>query len=107
MTAEQLTLDAAPDVTGSSVPSLDDRYRIWLADNPTVLDEIAATARQLRTAGKRVSINRCFEEMRERVHTVGDKYVLNNSYRALAARDVMGHYPDLNGMFRLRERRTP
>lgn len=109
MTAEQLTLDSAPVVDPPVPPrplSLDDRYRRWVEDNPHVLDEIADTARQLSDRGKRLSINRCFEEMRERVHTVGDEFVMNNSYRAPAARDVMARHADLAGVFETRRRKA-
>lgn len=91
---EQLTMQLRPasPVVRSKLP-LDERYRLWIADNPTILDEFAATARQLIDAGKRCSINRIFEECRERVHTVGDEYVLNNSFRAFAARDLIASRP--------------
>lgn len=105
MTVEQLSLDSAPVVEPPRPPSLDDRYRAWLAANPSILTEIAKTARQLRDKGKRLSINRCFEEMRERVHTVGGEFVMNNSFRAPAARDVMVRFSDLAGVFETRRRK--
>lgn len=108
-TVEQLSLDSAP-VVEPPMPArprtVDERYAAWVKANPGILDEIAKTARQLRGKGHRPSVNRCFEEMRERVHTVGDEFVMNNTYRAPAARDVMDRCPDLAGVFETRRRKA-
>lgn len=101
---EQLTLDAAPEVDhdpGRS-PSLQERFDTWLADNPHVFAEVVRVARHFRDAGDRVSINRVFEELRERLVTVGDRYRLNQDWRAPMARLVMDRCPDLDGYFATR-----
>lgn len=107
MSVEQLSLDSAPVVP--RVPprplTVEERYERWIAANPHVIGAVADTARQLRGQGRRVSINRCFEEMRERIHTVGDEYVLNNSFRPLVARAVMDRFEDLAGVFETRRRK--
>lgn len=108
MTAEQLALDAQPTVAHDGRrPPLDVRYRDWLAANPAALAEVARTTRDLAaTTGRRPTIARVWEELRDRVHTTGQPFRWDNSYRALAARDVMELYPDLAGVFRLRRRTT-
>jgi hypothetical protein len=105
MSSQQLTLDGAVARIDRTKLSPEERWRAFLSENPHIPGEIAATARQLRDLGVRVSINRVFEEMRERVRTVGSTYRLDNSLRAPAARYVMRLYPDLDGAFRLREQR--
>lgn len=95
-------LDQPVDVDRTKLP-LDVRYADWLADHPGIIDVLADTARQLVAKGKRPTMNRCFEECRERVHTVGDEYAMNNSFRSFASRDVMELHPDLDGLFRIRK----
>lgn len=108
MTSVQDTIDAGPDVAMPEEPEpLDHRYRRWRYGNPWVLGEVARTTRELWEAtGRKPTIAQVWEELRGRVHTNGHPYRWNNSYRALAARDVMALYPDLDGVFRLRERRA-
>ncbi len=64
-------------------------------------------ARYAKSRGaKRYSIGAIWEIMRFRaLATVGDKYKLNNSYRAWYARTIMAGYPDLNGFLATRQRR--
>jgi hypothetical protein len=103
VTAEQLALDHAPvKVVRHKLPP-EEQWRLTVADNPWLPAELAATARQLLDLGKRVSINRVFEECRERVHTVGDEFALNNTIRAAASRHLMAHYADLAGVFETRK----
>ena len=95
MTSEQLTLDAQPevDVPGRGTPQ--QRWDRFVAANPHILTELVDTARQLTGMGKRATIARCWEEMRERVWTTGDVWRLDNSLRAPAAAWMRDRHPDL------------
>lgn len=102
---DQLTLDGAvAEIDRRKLPPAE-QWHLFKGDNPHVLPEIRCTAVQLLDAGRRCSINRVFEEMRERVHTIGDEYRLNNSFRAPAARDAMATYPELADVFETRQAR--
>lgn len=78
------------------------------ADNPDVYDDLVTMARQWQEMGHGVlGIATLFEVMRWNRRFAGkDTYgfKLNNNYAALYARLIMEQEPDLNGMFRLRER---
>lgn len=102
----QLTLDdaTAVPVDRRKLPPAQ-RWELFAADNPAAVAEVVSTARQLRDSGLRVSIARVWEELRERVHTVGEEYRLDNSLRAPAARALMATYPDLDGVFQTRRTR--
>lgn len=106
MPVEQLTFDAASKVDVERPRTPDEKWAAFVAVNPHVLDELAATTRQLIAAGKRVSINRVFEELRERTHTTGSEWRLDNSVRRPAAAALMERWPaEFKDVFELRKRR--
>jgi hypothetical protein len=105
--ADQLTLDGAVEKPDPRKLPPSQRWELFKAYNPHVLPEIRSTTVQLLDQGLRVSINRVFEEMRERIHTVGSEWRLDNSLRAPAALDAMATYPDdLADVFETRRRRS-
>lgn len=110
MPVEQLTLESAPvvHVDRAKPPRTpDEKWAAFLAANPHVLDQLADAARQLSKGGKRVSINRVFEELRERIHTTGDTWRLNNTYRRPAAEALIARWPaEFADLFELRKRRS-
>jgi len=75
------------------------------AANPHVYDLLCNLARQSLAAGMTPTIKGIYEVARFRL-TVESKsrFVLNNNYTALYARRIMANEPDLDGVFRLRER---
>lgn len=102
MSAEQMTIDAAGEVDVPRTP-LPERYEAWKAANPHALTEVARTTRELWNAtGRKPTIARVWEELRDRVYTTGEPYRWDNSFRSFAARDVMDLHPDLAGTFRTR-----
>lgn len=104
MTAEQMEL-APPSGLDRSKLSPDELYGLFVAEHPAFLAAVASTARQLEAKGRRLSINLVFEEMRQRVHTEGDIYALNNTMRAPTTRALVKAYPEFEGKFRTRATR--
>ena len=109
MEPQQLAIpDIGPlvDVTYAPELTLAERAAAFHAQNPQVFRAIAELALRLRARGvKRGSISMLFETLRYRaLETHGDKYKLNNSFRAWYARRVMLLYPTrLAGFFETRE----
>lgn len=76
--------------------------------HPELIEELAGLALDLKSRGcKRWSMDALFHVLRfQTALTTGDMGLkLNNNYTALAARDVMSEYPELDGFFQLRERK--
>lgn len=108
MEPQQLAIpDIGPLVAVSYAPELTlaERAAAFHDQNPHVLAAILTLAVRLQERGvKRGSINMLFETLRFRaLETHGDKYELNNSYRAWYAREAMRVRPRLAGFFETRE----
>lgn len=107
MSVEQLDIYTQPHVAvqpaGRGTPQ--QRWDAFVAANPTIRRELVATTRQLIDAGKRATIARCWEEMRERVWTTGSEWRLDNSMRAPAAAWLRDTHPDLAVNMRTRRAR--
>ena len=76
--------------------------------NPWLMPKLAEIALEMKRTGlSHWSINGVFEVFRWQTrHDMQDLgFKANNNHRALAARDLMREYPELNGYFRLRERK--
>lgn len=103
MTPEQLTLDARTEVDVRRLP-LDERWRLFIADNPHLVGEITRATRALLAARRTdtIGLGAVWEELRYRVHTSGDPYRLDNSLRAPAARWLMENVPGLDGAYTTR-----
>ena len=78
-------------------------------DAPLLMPDLAKLALDLRGQGhKRWSIDALFHVLRWQRATVIRNHnglKLNNNHTALAARELMERYPQLNGFFQLRERK--
>lgn len=106
MNIEQLTLDCAPElVTTPRRGTPEEQWEAAVAANPWLVGEVVRTLRQLVDAGKRPTMNRCWEEMRDRVHTTGSEYRMNNTWRAPAARHVIRLHPEFATV--IETRRSP
>ncbi len=88
-------------------PTILARFHTFHADNPHIYGLLRNGARRLRTAGwEHYGIAALWEGLRyeSAVHTTGDDFKLNNSYRALYARMLMENEPELRGFFSTRTR---
>lgn len=87
--------------------NLDLRFRRFMNENPEAIGALAEIAREVKAAGHdRVSMKLVFEVARFRFlirQQPGERFALNNSYTSRAARYMQAKYPDLAGMFELRE----
>ena len=82
-----------------------ERYALFAQKNPHVYRALVASARYLRSRGvKRMGIALLFERLRwQYLETHGDPYLLNNTYRAFYARDIMAREADLADVFETRD----
>jgi hypothetical protein len=91
------------------VPSIDQRAAAFDAANPQVFDKLHAIALELNARGvKHAGIGALWERLRwlSWFETGGDRYRLNNSFRAWYARELMKRDPSLEGMFTIRDSAT-
>ena len=80
-------------------------WRAFLAAHPDFFALLLSYCRNERSSGqKRISMARAWEAMRG---TLGRGVRLDNSWRAIAARDVMAADPQLGSMIEMRRRRVP
>ena len=94
--------------TTSSEDKLMRQWKECRRANPWVMPKLAEIAIEMKRAGhERWSINGVFEVFRWQTrHDMRDLgFKANNNHRALAARDLMVEYPELEGFFALRERK--
>jgi hypothetical protein len=96
--SEQLTLDAGPiPDTPRHRLSPAAQWELACQDNPHLQRAVVDCATQLHQQGRRVTVNRIWEELRERIWTVGDCYRMNNTWRAPAAAWLKAEWPELAG----------
>jgi hypothetical protein len=85
------------------------RFRAFHEENPDIFLKIVELARQARNAGhQRYSIQTIWEIMRWHFGIEkrrGEKWTLNNNYRADYSRLVMQTIPDLKDFFETREQK--
>ena len=89
--------------------TIEESFQAFHAANPKVYERIVGMTFELFHRGfTRCGIEMIFSQLRWMYYlqTKGDNYKLNNNYRALYARKVMQDYPELDGFFRIRERRS-
>lgn len=89
--------------------TIEERFCSFHAANPHVYRELRSMALSIRRRGAtRYGIAGLFEVLRYRysLQTSGDDYKLNNDFRALYARLLMRHEPELDGFFETRCRRS-
>jgi len=96
-------LDEAPE----DAETVEEAFRRFRRRNPWFISRLATMAYEQRSRGyTRVSMKGLFELLRTQLSGEGKVYKLDNSWTSLAARTVMEHYPDLDGLFELRARRS-
>ena len=87
----------------------DRKFREFHEKNPWVYKELVALAWQAHERGrKRIGIKMLIEVVRwaRTLQTRGDVYKINNNYAPRYARKIMEEYPELDGLFNLRDLRT-
>lgn len=100
--------DAPPAAKKSQRPSIDERFRLFHAENPHVLNEMYRIARAKITAGAtRIGVKALWEELREslRVQKQGD-FKLDNSFTAPYARALIDAAPELGEFIEIRTRHS-
>lgn len=106
---DQLSL-FAPITPAPTGLTLQEQFEMFCELNPHVERQLVALARELVERGHRtIGIAMLFEVLRWQyaLHTIGDTFRLNNNYRSRYARRLMDRYPDLAGVFELRQLVTP
>jgi hypothetical protein len=104
MTFDDLPLFA----TQSQLDKLASAWEATKADHPNLLSDLAAIAIKAKQRGfHRWSADALFHVLRWETGISTDDLGLkvNNNYTALASRDLMRHYPELDGMFTTRQRK--
>ena len=92
--------------------TIQERFELFHAANPHVLNLLVALARQMKSRGrKRVGIGMLYEVLRWNYYQSTDDptsdYKLCNNYRSRYARKIMADNPDLDKFITFRELRTP
>lgn len=88
---------------------LEKKFERYHAENPNVYDLFVRYVKEVIAAGhKRYSANAIFERIRWHVmvETRGDKFKLNNNYRAFYARMFMERNPQFEGFFETRKQKS-
>lgn len=93
-------------------PVYDRIYEAWVKfdiENPHIYDGLVRLARaRVRATGTRhLGIANLYEALRHEqaiATRTEDGFKLNNNHRAIYAREIMEHEPDLDGIFDIRER---
>lgn len=105
-TAEQLALNLSPLIEPDYETdlSLDERYALWIAVNPHVLDAMEALAAQWLARRPRIGAKALAEVMRWRsgIETTSDPWRINNSYVSRLARDLLDRHPEWRGRIQTR-----
>ena len=96
--AAQLSLDLSPLTEPDYSPelTLDERYALWIAANPHVIDAFEALAAQWLARRPRIGVKALAEVIRWRsgIETTGDVWRVNNSYVSRIARDLVKRRPE-------------
>lgn len=90
-------------------PSIEERFRLWIATYPDVVDLMRRLALEALGRGKkRIGIAALFEVARWEIdiHAPESGVKLNNDFRALMSRHLAEIEPRLKDVFETRERRT-
>jgi len=109
----QLALFSAPPpaarprpATGKR-PSITERWEEFHAANPHVMDEMLRLARERLAEGATyLSVKALWETCRITLATEHGEYKLDNSLTSIVARELIAREPRLDGVVRLRRRRS-
>lgn len=86
-----------------------DNFELFHIENPHVFNLFLKYSRMARERGfEKFSAKAIFERLRWHLNfeTEGDTFKLNNNYTALYARKIISEYPEFDGFFELRERKS-
>jgi hypothetical protein len=107
-----MTIEAQPDLWDSVVvskrrPSAEEAFEGFCRENPWLLVRLRDMAYEERSVGvTRGSMKRSFELLRSEIDDRGREHRLNNSWSSVASRKVMALWPDLDGFYEVRGRRS-
>ena len=93
--------------------TIESRFEAFHARHPDVYRQLVRLAYEARRAGReRIGMKMLFEVLRWEWTIAGlpddaENWKLNNSYSSRYARRIMEMYNDLDGLFELRELKTP
>ena len=105
-TQQDSLFDSAVVVTPRKMTT-EEAWATFVQRNGWFLPALAERAHELQRLGAtRISVKQLFEEFRGRVDDQGTTWRLNNSWSALAARQLVERYPDLAPLFAMRRRRS-
>lgn len=100
---------AVPAFAKRKKPTLDERFRAWLATHADVYAELERLAlAELAAGAKRIGIGDLAERLRRDPRFSrkdGDPWKINNSYRSLIARKLVEEHPQLGSAIELRRRK--
>ena len=95
-------------------PSIESRFEAFHARNPGVYAKLVNLAYRARNLDhqRRIGIGMLFEVLRWEWTLLGlpddaEEFKLNNNYRSRYARLIMADHPQLDGLFEIRELKTP
>ncbi len=94
-------------------PSIESRFEAFHARHPDVYDRLLWLAHKAHRAGRtRIGMKMLFEVLRWEWTIAGlpddaEDWKLNNSYSSRYARLIMADHPQLDGLFEVRELKTP
>lgn len=88
--------------------SAEEQFAAFRRRNPWFLSWVATIAFEQKSRGnRRGSMKAIFEQLRSQIpDNYGTRYRLNNNATAIAARLVMEQYPELDGFFETRARKS-
>lgn len=108
MTTEATLFDLQPLTEPDYTPglSLQERFDLWVAANPAVVELAEQLTREWLAAGRtRLGIGALTEQMRWQsgIRTVGEPWKLNNSYRSRLVRRLIERNPSWSEVFATRQ----
>ncbi len=98
--------------TSLFAPSIEAQFEAFHTRHPEVYASLVTLAYQARGRDRRIGIGMLFEVLRWEWTLAGlpddaEEFKLNNNYRSRYARLIMADHPQLDGLFELRELKTP
>lgn len=107
--AARTVAEPPPPAVARRPEDIQDRYEIWIANNPQVLTDFIRLAREAKARGKtRIGSKLLCEVLRWETWMNSDQpddddFKFNNTYTSRLVRSALETAPDLAGMFELRK----
>ena len=86
--------------------NIQERFQKFDGDNPHIYAELVALTRQAYERGrKKIGMKMLFEILRwnRLINTTGKDFKLSNDFTSRYSRKIMSEYPELDGMFDIKE----